>query len=298
MDDMARGLERCATDFGFKTKKIESIETAAHEDDIRAVAGEGYDLIFTTFPQMTPATSAVAAEFPDTKFGAVYQFINIDGKSVPNIWDSEYRGDSSYYIAGAMSAKLSKSHRIGFVLGGEDPTLNASLNAWIKGAKSVDPSTRTEFAFANSFEDPAKGKEIALAMASRGVDVVTTAAAKTQLGVLDAAKEKGMLFIGDVADNSKQDPKGFVGYVGSSFGQNIYLGCKGLHDNAFEGGKHTFLDLTNGGYTVPYDVIQKWGEQAGRKADAAALVTLAKGLEAKAKDGSLDIPHDTKVPKS
>jgi basic membrane protein A len=298
MDDMARGLERCASEFGFQTRRIESIETAAHEDDIRAVAGEGYDLVFTTFPQMTPATSAVAAEFPDTKFGAVYQFINVGGKSTPNIWDTEYRGDSSYYIAGAIAATLSKNHRIGFVAGGEDPTINASLNAYIQGAKDTDSATRTEFAFANSYEDPAKGKEIALAMASRGVDFVTTAAAKTQLGVIAAAKEKGLLFFGDVADNSKEYPKGFVGFVGTSFGQNVYLGCKGLEEGSFQAGKHTFLDLTNDGYSVPHDVIEKWGAASGRADDAKAAVEVATKLEAKAKDGSLQVAHKTAVPKS
>lgn len=298
MDDMAKGLQRCADKFGYETKKVESIDTAGYEDDIRAIAGDGYDMVFTTFPQMSPATAAVAAEFPDVKFSAVYQFINVGDKSVPNIWDTEYRGDASYYIAGAITAKLSKSHKLGFIAGDADPTISASLNAWIQGATDTVRGTQTEFAFANSYEDPAKGKEIALAMASRGVDAVTTAAAKTQLGVLDAAEEKNLLFFGDVADNSKEFPKGFVGFVGSSFGQNIYLGCKQLEDDAFEGGKHTFLDLSNDGYFIPYDVIEKWGEVSGRTEDAAAAVALGKELQAKSIDGSLKIPHKTKPPKS
>lgn len=298
MDDMARGLERCADDFGFETRRIESVDTAGYEEDIRAVAADGYDMVFTTFPQMSPATAAVAAEFPDVKFGAVYQFINVGGESIPNIWDTEYRGDASYYIAGAITAQLSESHRLGFIAGDADPTISASLNAWIQGAKDTVPGTETEFAFANSYEDPAKGKEIALAMASRGVDAITTAAAKTQLGVIDAAKQEQLLFFGDVGDNSKQFPEGFVGYVGSSFGQNIYLGCKQLHDDAFEGGKHTLLDLSNDGYFIPYDVIKKWGRASGRTEEAAEAIALGKDLEAKSIDGSLRIPHNPKPPQS
>lgn len=298
MDDMAAGLQRCADDFGFETKTFESIESAAHEDDVRAVAQDGYDLIFTTFPDMSPATQTVASENPDLKFGAVYQFINVEGASVPNVWDTEYRGDSTYYIAGATAATLSNSGKIGFVAGDQDPTITAAVNGMIQGAKSVDPGIQVEAAVAGSYEDPAKGKDIAKAMISRGIDVIVTAAAKTQLGVIDGAVEGGALVIGDVGDYSDRAPENFVSYVGSSFGQNVYLGCETFKDGTFQGGEHTFIDLTNGGYFFPTDPVTKWGEATGRQDDAAKIVELAETVTEDVKSGSLEVEHITTWPKS
>jgi basic membrane protein A len=298
MDDMARGLDRCQKDFGYEIKKVESITASAHEDDVRAMAQQYYDLIMTTFPEMSPATEKVASEFPKIKFAAIYQFINLDGKSVPNVWDTEYRGDSTYYILGVVATMLSKSKKLGFISGSEDPTINGSMNAFGQAVKKTDPSATVEYAFAGSYEDPAKGNDIAKAMTQRGADVLTTAAAKTQLGVIDGAKSAKALFIGDVADNSKLYPEGFVGYSGSTFGQNVYLGCKSVADNTFQGGKHTFIDLTNGGYYIPYDAIQNWGKASNRAGDADAVTKAAKDLEAKVSSGELKIDHDTSTPKS
>jgi basic membrane protein A len=298
MDDMAAGLERCAADFGFETKTFESIEAAAHEDDVRAVAQDGYDLIFTTFPDMSPATQAVATDNPDIKFGAVYQFINVDGASVPNVWDTEYRGDSTYYIAGAAAATLSKSGKLGFVSGDQDPTITAAVNGMIQGAKSVKPDIRVEAAVAGSYEDPAKGKDIAKAMISRGIDVIVTAAAKTQLGVIDGAIEGGALVIGDVGDYSDRAPKNFVSYIGSSFGQNVYLGCKAFKDGTFQGGEHTFIDLTNEGYFFPTEPVTKWGEATGRQDEAAKIAKLAEKTTEDVKSGTLKVEHITDWPKS
>ncbi|MEV6927589.1 BMP family ABC transporter substrate-binding protein [Dactylosporangium sp. NPDC051485] len=298
MDDMAAGLKKCATDFGFETKTFESIETAAHENDVRAVAQSGYDLIFTTFPDMSPATQSVAADFPQTKFGAVYQFINVNGGHVANVWDTEYRGDSTYYIAGAAAATLTVSGKIGFVAGDQDPTITAAVNGMIQGARSVNPNIAVSTAVAGSYEDPAKGKDIAKAMTSRGVDVIVTAAAKTQLGVIDGAIEANALVIGDVGDYSDRAPKNFVSYVGSSFGQNVYLGCENFKNGKFAGGEHSFIDLTNGGYSFPTDPVTKWGKASGRDADAAKLVTLAEKITADVKSGSLKVQHDTTWPKS
>lgn len=298
MDDMAAGLKKCASDFGYETKTFESIESAAHEDDIRAVAQDGYQLIFTTFPDMSPATKAVAVDFPNIKFGAVYQFINVGGASVPNVWDTEYRGDSTYYIAGAVGATLSKSGKLGFVAGDQDPTITAALNGMIQGAKSVRPDIKVESAVAGSYEDPAKGKDIAKAMISRGVDVLVTAAAKTQLGVIDGAKEGGALVIGDVGDYSDRAPKTILSYVGSSFGQNVYLGCKNFQANSFEGGKHSFIDLTNAGYFFPTEPLTKWGAATGKEAEAATAAKLVNTITEGVKGGTITVEHNEKWPKS
>ena len=65
---------------------MEVTDAASYEEEIRAMAKEGYDLILTTFSPMTEATKAVAADYPDVKFAAIFQNINVDGETYANVW--------------------------------------------------------------------------------------------------------------------------------------------------------------------------------------------------------------------
>ncbi len=297
MDSMAAGLEQCGKDFGFEVKKIESDSSSAYEEDIRGMAKEGYDLILTTFPPMADPTKNVAAEFPETKFAAIYQFINVDGTSIPNIWDTEFHGEQAFYLLGAVAATLSESKMVGFVEGSEQPTNNAQLNGFIKGVKDQCPDCEVSFSYVGSFEDPAKAKEIALAMIESGVDVIQTDTGNSQVGVIEAAMEKGILVSGDVSDNSTMYPAGFFGYVGVSFGANVYEACRMLAEDSFAGGQHGFMNIENNGYFVPYDALENFAATNPDYADKiTTAVELVKSLTEKIVSGELVIEFNTSVP--
>jgi len=300
MDAFSAGLDQCASEFGFEIAKLESIDPAGYEDDIRAVAAEGYDLILTTFPPMTPAQVTVAKEFADQKFRAIYQFINMPGDAeiLANVSSTEYQGQTVGYILGVVAASLSKSGKLGVVAGSDDPTVNSIANAWGQGALSVNPDVSVEYGVAGSYEDPAKGKEIALAMASRGVDVIATQAARTQLGVIEGAKEQGILVQGDVADNFSLYPEGFVGYNALDFSSDVYLACKEVAEDSWTGGTHTVLDLATDTFFVPWDVIDAWSAaQTFTDADtAAAAIAAGKAAEVAILDGSLVVENDMTFP--
>ncbi|MBC8254111.1 MAG: BMP family ABC transporter substrate-binding protein [Ardenticatenia bacterium] len=297
MDDMAAGLDQCAADYGFEIKKLESESAAEHEEDIRAMAREGYDLIMTTFPPMTEPTKGVSLEYPDTLFLGIYQFINVEGESYANIWDTEYRGQEVAYMLGSIASNLSQTKKVGYIAGAEEPSINNEINGFIEGVKATCPECSFEYAFVGSFEDPATAKEIALAMYSRGVDVIQTSAAKSQLGVIEAAKETGNLVIGDVADNVDMYPEGFVGYMGVSFSANVIEACKLLAEGNYPAGEHGHMDLSNGGYFVPWDAIERFGQNSPDYADAAAAVLEAgKDLEAKLISGEVTAEWNPETP--
>lgn len=49
MDDLASGADQAAKDFGVEIAKVESQDASRYEEDIRAMADQGYDMIVTTY---------------------------------------------------------------------------------------------------------------------------------------------------------------------------------------------------------------------------------------------------------
>lgn len=297
MDNMAAGLERAELEYDVEARTLESISAGAHEEDVRAMAREGYDLIITTFPPMSQATIAVARDFPNTKFAAIYQFINVDGESIDNIWDTTFQGQETLYMTGVLATRLSETGRIGLIAGAEEPFINNEMNGFLDGVRASDPNAEVDVAFVGSFEDPAKGKEIALAMISRGVDVFQTLAAKSQLGVLEAAEEAGALFIGDVGDNTEAYPEGVIGYYGVDFGANVMEAVRQVVEDDWQGGEPGIMGTANGGYFVPYEVVEGFAERNPEyRSTTLDAVEELRELEQQIMSGQVSVPFNPETP--
>jgi basic membrane protein A len=82
------------------------------------------------------------------------------------------------------------------------------INDFIVGYKQgasdagVDPDTGVIVQYAGSWNDPAKGKEIALAMYQQGADIVFQVAGGTGVGVFQAAQEAGHYAVGVDSDQA------------------------------------------------------------------------------------------------
>lgn len=299
MDDMARGLDRCESEHGVAVKKLESISPGRFEEDIRAMAQEGYDLVMTTFPPMTAPTVTVSLDYPEVSFLAIYQFANAGDENFSNVWSTEFRGHEANYVLGALAGQMSTSKRIGYISGTEEPSINGDMNGFIQGVAETCADCSVEFAFAGSWEDPAAGKEIANAMISRGVDYIQTEAAATQIGAIEAAKEGGILIAGDNGDNFDLHTGGFVTWVAASFANNVALGCELLAAGALPVGQHTHMNLANGGVVVPWDPISRFAEANPDRAEQTnAAKAFAQDIEAKIIAGEIEVIYNPDTPKA
>lgn len=296
MDDLAEGLDKAEADFGIVAKKIESDNAAKFEEDIRAMAKDGYELIITTFPYMTDATKLIASEYPDTKFAAIFQFVNNGPDKYSNIWDTEFHGEQAFFISGYMAGLMTEKNKIGLVIGGEEPTPNAEGNAFMRGVKESNPDADVEFSFVGSYEDPAKAKEIALAMESKGVDLIVTDSGSSNAGVIEVCQEKGLLCSGEITDFYQQY-KGFYGFVGIGFGDTAYKAIESFVNGEFEGGIHGIRDLSNGGYFMAWDTFERFAnENAEYGAKMTEVIEKAKKLEKDIIDGVKKVEFDSSVP--
>lgn len=296
MDDLAKGADKAAEDFGVEIKKLESAEASKYEEDVRAMAEAGYDMIVTTYPYMTDATKLVSKEYPDTKFSAIFQTVNQGDEKFENVWDTEFHGESAFYLGGYIAGKLTKSNHVGFVVGGEEPTPNAEGNGFMMGVLAANPDATVEFSYVGSYEDPAKAKEITSAMISQGCDVIQTDSGSSNAGVVEACKDAGILCAGEITDYY-DTYEGFYGIEGIGFGDTVYKAVDMMIDDEFTGGEHGIRDLTNGGYFMDWDAFNRFADNNKEFGEVMkTAIAEAQELEEQITSGSLEIPFDTEVP--
>lgn len=296
MDDLAKGADQAAEDFGVEIKKLESAEASKYEEDVRAMSKAGYDLIVTTYAYMTDATKLVAAEYPDTKYAAIFQTINDGNEKYENIWDTEFHGEGAFYLGGYIAGKLTKTNHVGFVVGAEEPTPNAEGNGFMLGVKAANPDAEVEFSYVGSYEDPAKAKEVTSAMISKGCDVVQTDSGASNAGVVEACKDAGILCAGEITDYY-DTYEGFYGIESIGFGDTVYKAIEMIMNDEFVGGEHGIRDLTNGGYFMDWDSFNRFADSNEEYGEVMKeAIAEAQELEKQITDGTLEVPFDTEVP--
>ena len=288
IDDLVRGLEMVEADFGADTTFIEATDPSTFETTLRNLANQGTDIIAVTFPPMQDAVTAVALDFPDTRWIHVFGFEGgVD--NLVSIGFDYYKGT---YLAGILAGALNTTGKVGFVGGVSIPPLNADYNAFVAAAQTKDSSITGEAAFADSFEDPAKGRELGAALYDGGVDIIMTDAAATDLGVIQAAEEKGGYVIG-----------GSVNYFDSPavIGGVLLYWAEVLHTQV----EHALSDDYTPGYVgagvaeggVDLVVNPEFMENGPAEMVETINATLDEIDQARSqiKDGSLEVPYDPEL---
>jgi len=198
------GLLKARDELGVEILLIESREQADYEPNLVKAAEQGYDYVLGCGYLLTDAINAVAPRFPETKFAIVDSVV--DGENTESIVFSEHEGS---FLVGAIAAGMSETGTIGFVGGMEGPLIEKFEVGYMAGALAINPDIEVLSAYAGSFTDAAKGKELALGQYNKGADVIYHASGGTGLGVIEAATQMEKYAIGVDIDQDALS-KGFV----------------------------------------------------------------------------------------
>lgn len=241
------GLTRAAADFrNVQVKAIESSDPVAlGESMLRNVAKAGFDLVISLEFTHADPLARVAPDYPSTLF-AIFNIV-VDSPNVASVMFEEQEGS---FLAGALAAMVTKDTSIpnvndkkvlGVVGGTKSVGIDKFIVGFEEGAHYIDPSVQVLRSYANTFGDPAKGKELALALYERGADIVYQVAGGTGAGVIQAAKEKGFYAIGVDSDQDGLAP----GYVLTSMVKRADVAVYDLIQQLVEG-------TLKGGQTLRY----------------------------------------------
>ncbi len=183
-------MQRAAKDLPIVLRDIEPGTPNSIEPAMRAFAERGYDLIIGIGFAQAPIMEQVAKDYPNIRFAIV------DGVSeLPNVASLIFKEHEGSYLVGMIAARESRSGVLGFVGGMNIPLIKKFRVGYEEGAKSVNPNIQVLESYVgitdSAWNNPGKGKELALAQINRGADVIFTAAGNSGLGAFDAAEQAG-----------------------------------------------------------------------------------------------------------
>ncbi len=164
---------------------------------LREYAEAGTDLIVGEAFGISRDVRKVADDYPEVAFLMGDSF----GPYGSNMAVFDNYIHEPCYLMGMIAGKMTKTNKIGMVGGYPIGEVNRLFNAFMAGAKAVNPAVEFKVSFIGSWFDPPKAKEFAFAQVEAGVDVLYAERA----GVVDAAREKGITAFGNVNDMNKEE---------------------------------------------------------------------------------------------
>lgn len=178
----------------------ENVSNTDYVRVMREYAEAGNTLIIGEAFAAEQEAREVAAEYPNVAFlmGSSFK----EDAALPNfaVFDN-YIQDSSY-LSGIMAGAMTETGNIGMVGGFPIPEVNRLMHAFMAGALEMNPDIKFQVSFIGSWFDPPKAKETAFAMIENGADVLYA----ERFGVSDAAKERGVLAVGNVVNTQADYP--------------------------------------------------------------------------------------------
>lgn len=253
-DDAAAGLKLAEAELPVTVKVIEAgYDRSKWQPALADASDSGYDVIIAGTFDMTGYIVELAPQYPDVKFIDFDDAPDFAACDCKNVLGVQYTTSSAGYLAGWAAAKISKTGILGTIIGMEFPTVTDFKVGFDQGALAANDKIQILNAVAGTFNDPAKGKEMALAQINQGADIIFPIAGGTGIGSLQAVKDSGKLAVGVDSDqaaifattDAAQADVIFTS-VEKKVGRSLYLALKGTIEGTQEYGKRELLGLKDG----------------------------------------------------
>lgn len=274
-DAAYRGLLRLEEEFGVKINVVESAMMTDYVVNLSSLAEQGYDMVWAIGFLMQDALAEVAELYPETKFGMIDSVVGFD-----NVSSVTFKEEEGSFLVGVLAGLKSQTGKVGFIGGMEVSLIQKFEVGFVAGVKAVNPQAEVIVGYTGAFDDPNKGKELALTQFSQGADIVYHASGACGIGVIKAAEEKGLYAIGVDSPQAHLAPEHVLTSMLKRVDNGVYSVSKDLVRGQWEAG-HVVLGLSENG--VGYS------EQAKKMFDKDAI-DIVNGYKMRIIAGEIVVP--------
>ena len=253
-DSGQAGIKELEATYGVTTRTLEAnFDASKYQSLVDAAFDEG-DVVFAIAYGFEDALKKAAAEHPDTPVVNLDFDIADPAKLVTSV---DFVEEESAFLAGAAAALATvdtsikgtnPDKKLGVVQGDTDPVTSSFGFAFTNGAKSIDPAMTVEISsLGGAWDDQAKAKQATGQLYDNGADVVFQVAAAAGLGVLQAAKDRGLYAIGVDANQNDLQPGHVIASDIKNVGGSILKIAATLADGTYEAGAVLSYGIAAGG---------------------------------------------------
>lgn len=283
-DAVWSGLEKAKTDFGIKAKYIESKSADDYAPNLQACVDSEPDMIVCVGFMMSDACEASVKANPDI----YYISIDVDWLTYPNLLGVGAYMDQSSFLAGYISAGMTKTGKLAGYTGFFGPVVQIFLDGFWMGMTKYnevhgtsvtmlgyDPKKMDETAAIGSWIDVDAGRALSETFLDNGADIFYPVCGNVGVGtaaaIVDREKSnsdfKGFIFgmDQDWLQTNPQYADQILGSARKKMEVPVYQSIKSLVETGtWIGGKPYILTLENGGTMID------WNPNAGIPADLLA----------------------------
>ncbi|MGI6507742.1 MAG: BMP family lipoprotein [Saccharofermentanales bacterium] len=183
-------------------KVVENMyEVADIEPALIDFASQDYDVVFGHGFQFMEPIVKIAPKYENTMFLLGTGYKTVDNSAVYDV-----HLEAGGYLMGVVAGLATETNKVGVIGGADASEIFRGHEGFKAGAKSVNPEVTIEEVYTGDWTDTVGAKEAAIGMYDAGVDVIWHSGDGIGLGVVQAAKEKDKICLGNVADQNTLAP--------------------------------------------------------------------------------------------
>ena len=190
--------------YKFNCKVVDNVDYAKTDQILTQLASSGMNLIIANSNGFANGLLDIAPKFKNTWFVVTSDIPGTNGNK--NLAGFVQDWQQFGYLGGVTAGYLSKSGIAGYVVGQPLTAAKRMMSGFLQGERYVNPKAKLRYKYTNSWVDTSLAKQAALAEIASGADVVTAIDGGGNPGVIQAAQEKKLKYLGYLADEYKSAP--------------------------------------------------------------------------------------------
>jgi basic membrane protein A len=199
-DQGRRQMEK-ALEGKVETTVVENVpETADAERVIERMIKNKVGFVVATSFGYQDTVHKLAAKYPQVQFAQAWGF-----KSQPNMASYSAKMYEVWYVMGVIAGSMTKTGNLGVVAAHPIPPMKWQINAYVLGARSVNPKVTASVVFINHWFDATLASDATNSLIEQGADVLT-GVLDNSVAVAQTAEKRGAYVIGHNADLSRFAP--------------------------------------------------------------------------------------------
>ncbi len=161
--------QRVEDHFGLRIPYVENVPESASaiRPAVELLIDRGANIIVGSAFGYSDTFLELAEEYPNVAFMNPAGTTN--AANLQSIYGRTYQ---SQYLCGMAAAAVSETGRLGFVGANPFGLVNWTINAYLLGARQINPDATVTAVFTGAWNDPVREREAVIALAEQGIDVI------------------------------------------------------------------------------------------------------------------------------